>query len=234
MKISFSYWALVLAFIISACGVSPTPDPYVLTPPAISVNLTKAGCPSIEIQPGMQIAWTNMDDVDRPLIIESVDEQGVVVDSGGTQGLQPGSTFMITLMEEGQYTYYCSTDRKEFGTINVVPNASASINARSMQESPTPQCAENLIPPAITEIQPAEPVVGSEITVIGSGGFMQDSCGGVNESAKSFPLYLDNESAADLQCYVNHCEAKLRLGDTLADGAHCLSMQKDEVLPHNG
>ena len=175
----------------------------------------------------MQIAWTNMDDVDRLLIIERVDEQGVVMDSGGTSLLQPGTTFMITLTEEGQYTYYCSIDRKEFGTINVVPNVSVSTNAHVTSESSTPECVENVILPTIIEIQPAWPSAGSEVTIIGSGGFVRDSCGGVNESARSFPLYLDNEPAADLQCYVSHCEAKLRLGDTLADGAHCLSMQKD-------
>lgn len=227
MRIVFHLSALILAFFLSACGASPTPDPIVLAPPAISVNITKAGCPSIEIQPGMQIAWTNLDNVDRLLIIERVDEQGVVVDSGGTSLLQSGTTFATTLIEQGQYTYYCSIDRKEFGTINVVSNVSASINVHSTQESSTPQCVETLIPTTITEIQPAQPSVGSEVTIMGSGGYIKDSCGGVNESARSFTLYLDAEPAGDFVCYVNHCELKLRLPDTLREGIHCLSTQKD-------
>lgn len=227
MKIRLSVGMLMIAYVVSACGAAPTPDPFVVTPPAISVNITKGICPSIEITPGMQIAWTNLDTVDRSLIIERTNEQGVVVDSGGTPALQPGATFMITLIEEGQYTYYCSVDRKQVGTINVIPNVSASVSAISTLVAATPACVENLVLPMITEIQPAQPTAGSEIRVIGSGGFLQDSCGGVNESARSFTLYLDQEPVGDIQCYVNRCEQKLVLSDSMTEGSHCLSTQKD-------
>ena len=227
MKINFCLWSLVLAFAVSACGISPTPDALVLTPPAISVQITDEYCPSIEIKLGMYIAWTNADDVDHLLIIERVDEQGVVVESGGMPLFQPGTTFSILLTEAGQYTYYCSLDRKQFGIINVLPDTPTPVIENSTQALSTPQCVETLMPPIITEIQPAQPSAGNEITVIGNGGFIQDSCGGVNESARSFTLYLDDEPVGDFICYVDDCELKFRLPDALTEGPHCLSTQKD-------
>jgi hypothetical protein len=91
----------------------------------------------------------------------------------------------------------------------------------------TAQCTEKTIPPIITNIQPSQVPPGSETTVIGRGGYIQDSCGGFNESARTFKLYLDNESVGDLLCYVNHCEVKIDLASTIASGLHCLSTQKD-------
>jgi len=69
----------------------------------------------------MQIMWTNMDSADHTLIIERTNEQGVIVDVGGTDLLQPGNFFSTSLSETGQYTYYCSKDRTSFGTITVLP-----------------------------------------------------------------------------------------------------------------
>jgi hypothetical protein len=90
----------------------------------------------------------------------------------------------------------------------------------------TPACTETTIPPRIAEIQPSPITPGSEITITGTGGYIQDSCGGINESARSFELYLDDEPVSDLSCYVNHCETKILLADTIEAGAHCLSVQK--------
>jgi hypothetical protein len=92
----------------------------------------------------------------------------------------------------------------------------------------TVQCEQTLVPPDILEIQPAEPIPGSEINVIGSGGYIQDTCGGYIEGSKIFKLYLDNEPIGDLSCYVNRCEGKLTLPGTLSTGTHCLSVQPDE------
>ena len=91
----------------------------------------------------------------------------------------------------------------------------------------TPACTEKMIPATITEIQPSPVTPGSEITITGTGGYLQDSCGGINESARSFKLYLDKEPVGNLSCYVNHCETKILLADTIASGEHCLSTQKD-------
>lgn len=92
----------------------------------------------------------------------------------------------------------------------------------------TSQCQQELIPPVIIEIQPAQPVPGSEIKVIGSGGYVRDSCGGYVEGSKVFQLYLDNEPLGDLSCYVNHCEAKVTLPSTASAGPHCLSTEIEQ------
>jgi len=88
-------------------------------------------------------------------------------------------------------------------------------------------CEQELIPPQIMEIQPTEPEVGSEIKVIGSGGYTQDTCGGYMEGSKVFKLHLDNEPVGDLSCYVNRCEGNLTLPSTLTVGPHCLSVEAD-------
>jgi hypothetical protein len=80
----------------------------------------------------------------------------------------------------------------------------------------------------ITEIQPAQGVPGSEINVIGAGGYIRDSCGYYNESARTFHLYLDNELVGELLCYVNHCEGKTTLSIAIMPGTHCLSTKKDK------
>jgi hypothetical protein len=92
----------------------------------------------------------------------------------------------------------------------------------------TVQCVQEFVPPQITEIQPSAPIPGSEINVIGSGGYVQDTCGGYNEGSRVFKMYLDNEPVGDLSCYVNHCEGKLTLPGTLFIGSHCISVQTNE------
>lgn len=120
-KFALLFVLFLLVLIMVACSSGQTSDAPAVTSPAISVQITKHNCPSIEVQVGMQIAWTNEDTVDHILILERTDENGALIDSGGTDLLQPGSMFSITLTEPGQYTYYCSEDRTAFGTITVSP-----------------------------------------------------------------------------------------------------------------
>jgi plastocyanin len=106
-----------MAFVLTSCGVRSTPPAALVTPPAIGVQITSDNCPSIEARPDMQISWTNVGNVDLVLSIEHQDEQGVVMESGGTDLLQPGASFSINLTSPGEYTFYCSKDRTAFGTI---------------------------------------------------------------------------------------------------------------------
>jgi hypothetical protein len=94
-----------------------------------------------------------------------------------------------------------------------------------LTDTATIPCEQTLVAPTIMEIQPAEPMAGSEINVIGSGGYIQDTCGGYIETAREFKLYLDQEPIGDLSCYVNRCEGKLALPSTLTVGRHCLSVE---------
>ena len=111
-------WLLLLAFSLTACG-GGIPATSEASAPGIGVEITKDSCPSIEAQADMQISWTNNDNVDRILLIERKDEQGVVVETGGTDLLQPGTTFSISSLAPGEYTYFCTKDHSAFGTITI-------------------------------------------------------------------------------------------------------------------
>lgn len=80
--------------------------------------------------------------------------------------------------------------------------------------------------PTITELRPAEAKPGGQVTVIASGGYVRDTCGGYHESAREFPVYLDDEPAGSLSCYVNHCEGRLQVPASAASGKHCLGVRK--------
>lgn len=117
-------FVLVVAFFVTimiACIPAETLEAPPITPPAIGMEISGDFCPSTRVQAGAQITWTNKDDVDRILILKRTDENGALVDAGGTDLLQPGSTFSITLTEPGQYTYYCSKDGTVSGQITVLP-----------------------------------------------------------------------------------------------------------------
>ncbi len=106
---------------------------------------------------------------------------------------------------------YASDNSTQVSTTNPTP----------IVEKPT--CIEKMVLPVITGIQPSPVRPGSEITITGRGGYIQDSCGGYNESARSFNLYLDDEPVGDFQCYVNHCETKIKLASSITLAEHCLS-----------
>jgi hypothetical protein len=55
------FMMIILVFTLGACD-SKTFETPVVTPPAISVTITDEDCPSVEVQPGMQVAWTNGDE----------------------------------------------------------------------------------------------------------------------------------------------------------------------------
>lgn len=99
-----------------------------------------------------------------------------------------------------------------------IPPAKTSLSLATA----TLSCEQTPIPPLIAEIQPALPKPGDEITVIGSGGLIQDSCGGYIEGLREFPLYLDREPVGSISCYINRCEGKFMLPDTATIGPHCL------------
>jgi len=112
----------------------------------------------------------------------------------------------------------CVPNQPQLSTATVIPPASPTA---------TLPCEQELIPPQIMEIQPAEPAAGSEIKIIGFGGYIQDTCGGYFEGAREFKLHLDREPIGALSCYVNRCEGSLTLPATLTSGAHCLSVEPD-------
>lgn len=122
-KKAFPFVILVAFFvtIMIACIPAETLEAPPVTPPAIAMEISGDVCPSTRVQEGTQITWTNRDDIDRILILKRTDKDGALVDVGGTDLLQAGTTFSITLIEPGEYTYYCSKDRTITGHITVLP-----------------------------------------------------------------------------------------------------------------
>ena len=104
--------------------------------------------------------------------------------------------------------------------------ATSTTAAKTVEPGPTATvCSAVQVPPKLIEVQPSQAAPGDALKVIGSGGYSQDSCGGVNESARTFALYLDRQPLGDLSCYVDHCEAALHLPADTAPGAHCISLE---------
>jgi plastocyanin len=117
-KCTLLYFVAVLAIASFVC-VQTFSFASPVSPPEVSVQITRDYCPSMEIQAGMQIAWTNLDSADRALIIEGSREDGSSVSFGGTNLLEAGDVYSIALNKAGEYTYYCSKDRSTSGTITV-------------------------------------------------------------------------------------------------------------------
>jgi len=112
-----SRFMIILVFTLSACG-SKTFETPVVTPPAISVTITDQDCPSVEVQPGMQVAWTNGSEAPRVVQADALPDGSRKFDAGE---LQPGDSFIFTFMEAGSYAYQCSSDRAMKGTFTVTP-----------------------------------------------------------------------------------------------------------------
>jgi len=118
MKKRLVYLLSLSALILSACGSKGDEIPEVLlTPPAISVNVTRESCPSMELEAGMWVAWTNVDTVPLPIKIEYPYEK----EKGAGTGLSvidPGTTFSTNFPDVGVFRVYC-TDTDIYSTITV-------------------------------------------------------------------------------------------------------------------
>lgn len=116
-KGTFLYFLAVILVIMFACG--QTVIVLHMGMPTVNVQITADYCPSIEVQEGMQVAWTNRDKIDRDIILQCMSGAGSSKSHCENHRLQPGDTLSLSLMSAGQYTYYCSNNRLSTGTITV-------------------------------------------------------------------------------------------------------------------
>jgi hypothetical protein len=86
-------------------------------------------------------------------------------------------------------------------------------------------CVDELVPPQLVETEPTQITPGTELRVMGTGGYLLNSCGGFNESARNFPLYLDDQRVGELGCYINYCGGRFTLPGKTQPGAHCISTE---------
>lgn len=117
-KGTFLYFLAVILVIMFACGQTVTVLP--MGTPTVSVQITTDYCPSIEVQEGMQVAWTNGDKIDHVVTFQCMSEAGNSNPYCEKHRLQPGDTLSVSLMSAGEYTYYCSNNRLSAGTITVL------------------------------------------------------------------------------------------------------------------
>jgi hypothetical protein len=108
---------LLIAISLVACGKSTPTLPQDLTSPGIAVGITGSDCPSMNVVVGDQVTWTNQDNREHLIRIQSPEEM-VVFEAGN---LQPGDTASFTFAQAGEYSYICSQGEEQIGTIVVQP-----------------------------------------------------------------------------------------------------------------
>lgn len=112
------YFIAVLLVIIFACGQTVSVLP--MGQPSVSVLITANYCPSVAVQEGMQVAWTNHDSIDHNVILQCMNGAGGSMALCQSHRLQPGDTFALSLNDPGEYTYYCSSNQLTAGKITVL------------------------------------------------------------------------------------------------------------------
>jgi len=103
--------------LLASCQSKATPTLAAMTGPGIGVGISDDQCPSISVQAGQQISWTNQGKHEHIVRAKSI--AGERAFASGTLG--PGDSFAITLSEPDTYQYDCSEDGSLTGTITVEP-----------------------------------------------------------------------------------------------------------------
>jgi hypothetical protein len=114
----FGLGLFLLILILTACGGGQTPPAAQGTPPALGVLITDINCPSVEVESGMQVAWTNKGG--QVYVVQSAPgpDGSRYFDSGE---LQPGDSFVFTFTGPGIYLYQCTPDGEMTGTVTIKP-----------------------------------------------------------------------------------------------------------------
>lgn len=108
-------YILLCGIFLVACQTKPTLAPQ--PTPGIGVGITSEICPSIVVEVGQQLTWTNQDSREhivhhRPIKGDSLFDSGILL---------PGDSFSFDFLQPGSFTYECSTDGLETGMITVQP-----------------------------------------------------------------------------------------------------------------
>ena len=121
MMVHFKKTLILIGFFVFgsaslvACQTKPTLVPQ--STPGISVGITSEICPSIVVEVGQQVTWTNQDSREH-VVRDSPIRGNSLFDSGI---LLPGDSFSFDFLHPGNFTYKCSIDGVETGIITVQP-----------------------------------------------------------------------------------------------------------------
>ncbi|MEJ2353127.1 MAG: cupredoxin domain-containing protein [Anaerolineales bacterium] len=113
----YSLIMLLAIMSLTACRKGTQVPPEGASAPGISVTITGSTCPSVIVTVGDQVTWTNQDNQDHLIRIES--SEGEVVAAFGE--LKPGDTASFTFPQAGNYSYSCSANQDSTGIITVQP-----------------------------------------------------------------------------------------------------------------
>ena len=116
----YSKYLMILVVMLSACGQTnnDVPPEMFLTPPAMSVTVTRKNCPSMEVQVGMQVMWVSGDTATIPITLEELDDHGNVITTGKSE-INAENQFSVRFEHAGTYHMYCSENRDVYATITV-------------------------------------------------------------------------------------------------------------------
>lgn len=111
----FILLVILLSGLLTSCRSTPTlvsPDA-----PGISVGILGDECPSVNVNVGDVVTWTNQDA--RAHIVRHMPKEGDSQFDSGT--LNMGDSFAFTFMQPGDYTYQCVIEYESTGTVTVQP-----------------------------------------------------------------------------------------------------------------
>lgn len=108
---------IVLAMTGLLASCQSTPPLATSSAPGISVGISDDLCPSVSVQVGQQVTWTNQGSQEH-IVRDKAVESKSQFDSGI---LKPGDNFVFTFLQPASYTYDCSADGVLTGTITVEP-----------------------------------------------------------------------------------------------------------------
>ena len=116
-KLVYVGLAMFMLIGLTSCQYAATPTLAELSEPGTAVGISDDSCPTVIVQVGRQISWTNQGKQEH--IVRAKSAEGKSVFDSGT--LQPGDNFAVTLKEPGDYPYECTADGSLRGTITVEP-----------------------------------------------------------------------------------------------------------------
>ena len=116
MRKHFMVVLLLVGFLFTACSRETATSEVPITGPAMSVLITEANCPSLEVLPGTQVVWSNHGTQVHVVQTDPAADGSRAIDSGE---LKAGDSFAFTFLESGVYNYQCTPDGSMRGRITV-------------------------------------------------------------------------------------------------------------------
>jgi uncharacterized protein YkwD len=105
-------------------------------------------------------------------------------------------------------------------SVFITPSGGVSITSVPSSKTPTPSPSSRppsptptpvTVYPVLKTLTPNPAAAGSKVTVTGTGGYKRNWNGLLDESARSFQLFLDGKANTRISCAVNHCQGQINI-----------------------